>query len=119
MLGEKIKQYRKENNITQKQLAELLGLGRSTVAEMESGKIKGKISNIKKLADITKKPLTYWTDGEDIDVVPYDVLDAYIEMLINSNIILNDGKVPEAFKDSLLAIIEKEIQLKLCRKKNK
>lgn len=38
LIGEAIRQSRKEKNLTQEQLGKLLGIGRSQVARIESGK---------------------------------------------------------------------------------
>ena len=47
--GEKLKELRKEYNITQKQLAELLGQAQSTIVYWEKDKQEPSISSLKKI----------------------------------------------------------------------
>ena len=54
IISEKIKKYRRECGYTQKTLADLLGIDRSTYAYYESGRIKPDINNIMKLCKIFK-----------------------------------------------------------------
>ncbi len=52
IISDKIKKYRKECGYTQKRLAELLEIDRSTYAYYESGRIKPDINNVMKLCKI-------------------------------------------------------------------
>ena len=52
IISEKIKKYRKECGYTQKRLADLLDIDRSTYAYYESGRIKPDINNVMKLCKI-------------------------------------------------------------------
>lgn len=52
MLGEKIKELRKEKGLTLKALGELLNLGESTMSMYESGKRSPDYDTLKKLSDI-------------------------------------------------------------------
>jgi transcriptional regulator with XRE-family HTH domain len=60
---EKLVHFRKENNLTQQQLANNLNIARSTLAEIERGKIKGTINFIQKLCFATATNIEYWIDG--------------------------------------------------------
>ena len=50
-VGERIKMYREQNNMTQKELADGLGLSQSAVAKYEKGERLVKLEFIQKLSD--------------------------------------------------------------------
>lgn len=52
MLGEKIKLYRENKNMTQVEIAESLGVKPATVSKYESGTLEPNIESLKKLAEI-------------------------------------------------------------------
>lgn len=49
-IGENIRKIRKQQGLTQKELAELAGLNEVTIRSYEAGKFKPKLENIKKLS---------------------------------------------------------------------
>jgi transcriptional regulator with XRE-family HTH domain len=111
---EKLKIYRKENNLTQKQLADKLGTSRSTIAETERGNIKGTIEFINKLSKVSNLPITYWAkDGSDISYESYQALDVLINAMIENGLIKDDGKIPDKDKDIVISVLEQEIKLKI------
>lgn len=63
ILGDRIKEYRKVNNLTQKAFSQMLEMGRSTLSQIESGDNKGTIEFIHKLAKVTNKSVSYWIDN--------------------------------------------------------
>lgn len=116
MIGEKIKKVRKEMDLSQDDFSKLLGISRSNLRDLESGKNKG--SNIKilaKLAEISGKNLTYFTDDE-LNIQQYDILDGFIEMMINRNLIDEDGNISDMLKDLIIDVVKQEIKLKLKKK---
>lgn len=52
MLGEKIKSYRESKNMTQNEIADILGVKSATVSKYESGTLEPNIESLKKLAKI-------------------------------------------------------------------
>ncbi len=52
MLGEKIKSYRESKNMTQNEIADILGVKSATVSKYESGTLEPNIESLKKLAEI-------------------------------------------------------------------
>lgn len=52
MLGEKIKKYRENKNITQNEVADILGVKSATISKYESNTLEPNIESIKKLAEI-------------------------------------------------------------------
>jgi len=62
-IGEKIKQVRLRENLTQKQLAEKCGMADSAIRKYESGKITPKFETAKKIADaLNIRPLDLYPD---------------------------------------------------------
>ena len=52
MLGKKIKSYRESKNMTQNEIADILGVKSATVSKYESGTLEPNIESLKKLAEI-------------------------------------------------------------------
>ena len=52
MLGDNIKKYRKENDVSQEELAEMIGVSRQTLSKYETGESLPDIEKSKLLADV-------------------------------------------------------------------
>lgn len=67
-LGESIKSYRKSNNLTQKQLAEKIGLATVTIQNYELNKREPNIETLSKIADVLgiSLQLLLWDDSKFI-----------------------------------------------------
>ena len=52
MLGEKIKLYRESKNMTQAEVAEILGVKAATISKYEAGTLEPNIESLKKLAEL-------------------------------------------------------------------
>lgn len=117
MLSDKIKMLRKERNLTQEELAKLLGISRSYLGGLERGDNKGvNVKLLDKLSDVFDKPIEYFM-GKEISLNIYDTLDNAIEMMLKSGFIDSEGNfLNDTAKDMVLEILKKEIQLKI--KKN-
>ncbi|MBP3619689.1 MAG: helix-turn-helix transcriptional regulator [Clostridia bacterium] len=64
-LGQKIKELREENNLTQIELARLLFIDKSTVAKYETDVIEPSYDLLKKLAKLFKVSTDYLLGMED------------------------------------------------------
>lgn len=119
MLKTKIKQARKEMNLTQQEFAKLLGISRGNLGDLENGKNKGgNLSLIRKLSEVTGKDISYFLDSKtDFPLNQYEVLDNAIDMLIEKGAISEDGKILPDYKNILFEVLEGEIALKLERKR--
>jgi transcriptional regulator with XRE-family HTH domain len=61
MLKDKVKESRKELQLTQEEFANKLGISRSYLGDIERGRLKGNNANlISKLSDVTGKPMEYF-----------------------------------------------------------
>lgn len=79
-IGNKIKEYREKNNMTQKEIAEILGVEPGTISKYESGMIEPNIESLKRLADtfnITVDELI--KDEEKFDLAKVNVLEVLRE----------------------------------------
>lgn len=80
MLGEKLKLYREKHNMTQKEIAEILGVEPGTVSKYELGMIEPNIESIKKLAEIFNVTIDeLLKDEEKFDITKVNVLDVLRE----------------------------------------
>ena len=65
-MGKRIKELRKENNLTQQELAEKLGLQKSAIAKYENGRVSNiKRDVIEKMANIFSVSPSYLLDIEE------------------------------------------------------
>ena len=81
MLGEKIKAYREKNNMTQKEIAEILGVEPGTISKYESGMIEPNIESIKRLAETFGITIDELLKNEDekFDISKIDILECLKE----------------------------------------
>lgn len=66
-LGKKIKNYRKLNNVTQQELANKLGISRSTLSYYENGEVEPNIYTLLKLSEIMNCSIDYLFNIENLD----------------------------------------------------
>ena len=80
MLGGKLKLYREKHNMTQKEVAEILGVEPGTISKYELGMIEPNIESIKKLAEIFNVTIDELIkDEEKFDITKVNVLDVLKE----------------------------------------
>lgn len=106
MLKEVIKKLRKSYNYTQKEVADKLGVDRSTYAYYESGRIRPDIDTIRKLSDIFKVHYTQILESEmsgefkDSQFGVFDLNNQEIELLTIFRMMSDETK--KEIIDSLL-----------------
>ena len=76
-LSERIRQIRKENELTQKQVAEMLGITQNNYHYIETGKIKIDSKYITKLATVFNVSTDYLLGIEEKDETTAAIKDAY------------------------------------------
>lgn len=64
-VGRKIKQAREALNMTQAELADVLGYSQNTVAGWESGRRSCRLETIYEICSATKQPIGFFTDFSD------------------------------------------------------
>ncbi len=81
MLGEKIKLYRESKNMTQGEVAEILGVKATTISKYESGTLEPNIESLKKLAELFDVSIDELLKEEDekFDVSKVNVLEVLRE----------------------------------------
>lgn len=80
MLGEKLKLYREKHNMTQKEVAKILGVEPGTISKYELGMIEPNIESIKKLAEIFNLTIDeLLKEEEKFDVTKVNVLEVLRE----------------------------------------
>lgn len=75
-LGDKIKKYREENKMTQKEIAEILEVEPGTVSKYESGMLEPNIESIKKLAETFRITIDELLKDDD-DKLDLSVIDIW------------------------------------------
>lgn len=75
MLGEKIKTYRENKNMTQNEVADILGVKSATISKYESNTLEPNIESIKKLAEIFEISIDeLLKDEEEFNISKYNIL---------------------------------------------
>lgn len=94
MLHEKLKMLRLRHNYTQQEIADKLGVTRSTVSNFEIGRRKPEIDVIEKLAAIYGVDLNYFA------TTPITATDL-MELIERAEIIFNNPNITEEKKDKV------------------
>ncbi len=87
--GEKIKNLRKTKHVNQDELAEYLGVRRSTISNWEINRRTPSMDDLKRVAEFFNVSLDYF--GSDIKNDNFDILSRVMEYFRNSDI-SNEGK---------------------------
>ncbi|WP_025027763.1 helix-turn-helix domain-containing protein [Caldalkalibacillus mannanilyticus] len=100
-LKERLRQLRKSNHLTQKEIATFLGISESAYGYYEQGRNEPSIETLKKLADKYNVSFSY-ISGESDDPNASSIFPEY----------LNDPEINIFFKDYLSAPQEKQEELR-------
>lgn len=79
MLGEKIKLYRENKNMTQFEIAELLGVKPATISKYESGTLEPNIESLKKLAKLFDISIDKLLKEDEFDISKINILEVLRE----------------------------------------
>lgn len=120
----KIKKLRKEKKETQQQIADLLGVRRSTYGEYERGKILPPFNKIKILANHFNVSVDYFVSGnESAENAEIDVskqLNLAIQQLKNNEDLCFNGKpLDDESRELLITSIENGLKLALIMSKSR
>lgn len=123
-LSSKIKALRKEKKQTQQNMADLLGVRRSTYGEYERGKILPPMDKLKMIAEHFDVTIDYLigneesTDETEMDVS--DNLESALEYLKNDNDLFFNGKpLDDETRDLLISSIENGLKMAYIISKSK
>ena len=75
MLGEKIKLYRENKNMTQGEIADILGVKSSTISKYEAGTLEPNIESLKKLAELFEVSIDELIKEDDFDISKINILE--------------------------------------------
>ena len=75
MLGEKIKLYRENKNMTQGEIADILGVKSATISKYESGTLEPNIESLKKLAVLFDVSIDELLKEDDFDISKINILE--------------------------------------------
>lgn len=106
LLGERIRSVRERLGYSQQRLAELLGISRVTVSQMEAGRRKISASDLKRLSDILEMPADYLLNPEKEPEVVIDEVREKEETIQPMRISVPQEKV-DKFREVLLYILNK------------
>lgn len=79
MLGEKIKLYRESKNMTQGEVAEILGVKAATISKYEAGTLEPNIGSLKKLAELYEASIDELLKEDDFDISKINILEVLRE----------------------------------------
>lgn len=79
MLGEKIKLYRENKNMTQGEIADILGVKSATISKYEAGTLEPNIESLKKLAELFEVSIDELLKEEKFDVSQINILEVLRE----------------------------------------
>lgn len=79
MLGEKIKLYRESKNMTQGEVAEILGVKAATISKYETGTLEPNIESLKKLAELLDVSIDELVKEDDFEVSKINILEVLRE----------------------------------------
>lgn len=92
-LGEKIKMARKSQRMTQAELADRLGVHRSTVANYELFRRKPSVTEVRQIAKILHVDVNYLLEGSEVDTQD--------DLLTRANNVFSDLNISNEDKDAI------------------
>ena len=92
-LGKRIKELRKSRDLKQEDLAELLGISRGQISNLEHGRRGLDLAKLQKLCSYFKIPMEYFGIEPDTEEA--------IELLERAKLLFESEKVPENEKEKL------------------
>lgn len=120
-MGEKIRETRVNMGLTQQQFADRLGLdstsGYKVVSKWETNVNNPSVESLKKIADVSGKPISYFTGVEEIISDKKSVIDEFLDRLIQQGIIKDINNIEDDVADLILNAVKTDLQLRKLKKK--
>ena len=82
MLGEKIKLYRESKNMTQGEVAEILGVKAATISKYEAGTLEPNIESLKKLVELFEISIDELIKEDNFNISKINILEVLREQKI-------------------------------------
>lgn len=79
MLGEKIRLYRENKNMTQSEIADILGVKAATISKYEAGTLEPNIESLKKLAELFEVSIDELLKEDKFDISKINILEVLRE----------------------------------------
>lgn len=79
-MGERIRRCRKLRNLSQAQMAEIIGISNNTFSNIETGNCNATLENVKKIAEYFQVSLDYLIDGEERTLEDETFIRRYLEL---------------------------------------
>ena len=79
-MGERIRECRKQRNLSQAQMAEAIGISNNAFSNIETGNSNATLENVKKIAEYFQVSLDYLTDGEERTLEDEIFIRRYLEL---------------------------------------
>ena len=79
-MGERIRSCRKQRNLCQAQMAEIIGISNNAFSNIETGNSNATLENVKKIAEYFQVSLDYLTDGEERTLEDEIFIRRYLEL---------------------------------------
>lgn len=121
MKGNLLKELRKENKLTQEQLAQKLGVSKSTIGMVESGKQEGGRNLTFKVAEFFDVSIDFLegkvTYRKDVSENKRKMVSEFLEMLVDNGIIDDPNNIPNDINDAILDMVK--IELKAIKDKRR
>jgi transcriptional regulator with XRE-family HTH domain len=117
MIKDKIKIQRERLNMSQAELAELVGLKQRAISHWENGINKPDISQIEQLSEIFKVPITYWFSESEIMPEPSKV-SLLFDKLVKDGIITNPEDITPEISTAIINAFKIDLLNKQLNKLN-
>ncbi|MCD3202844.1 helix-turn-helix domain-containing protein [Clostridium botulinum] len=119
-LSQKLKKFRSDNNLTQTDFANNLGISRTHLAMIETDKRPANLELLKKIALVSNKNLKWWVSGTEYDDECYEEMSALsmlLDYMIDKKILTKPDDI-ENEMDHIIRLLKEEVNIKL-KKYNK
>lgn len=109
---EKLKEFRKNNSLTQVEFAKKYGFSRTTITELESGRKTPTLKMIEKIATATNTKTSFWlNEKENININNFDGLKLIYKKLRATGDIDSDGVMNSKAKKLVDEMVAAEFRL--------
>ena len=102
MLGEKIKKYRESKNMTQGEIADILGVKAATISKYEAGTLEPNIESLKRLADLFEVSVDELIKEDSFDISKINILESNGILFVSSQSLISIALGPRVSSLKLL-----------------